>query len=116
MSGTTEPGRAALEPLTLDEKFTLLADRQRRILLSVLGRVDDPVSIGGLSERILAREDPDSATDSAALEELELKLHHVHVPKLARYDILEYDAESGVVSRGRRFDRICSWLESHDER
>ncbi|RDI70826.1 DUF7344 domain-containing protein [Halopelagius longus] len=116
MSGTTEPPRATLEPLTLDQKFALLADRQRRTLLLVLGSVGDPVSIDGLAERFLAREDPASATDSAALEELELKLHHVHVPKLARHDILEYDAESGIVSRGPRFDRIYSWLESHDER
>ncbi|MFC6825976.1 DUF7344 domain-containing protein [Halopelagius fulvigenes] len=116
MSGTTESPRATLDPLTLDEKFTLLADSQRRTLLLVLGRVGEPVSIGGLGERLLAREDPASATDSAALDELELRLHHVHVPKLAQRDVLEYDPESGIVSRGPRFDRIYSWLVSHDER
>lgn len=104
-----------LEPLTLDEKFTLFAPQERRTLLFVLGNVADPVSITGLSERLLARENPTAATDPAALDELELKLHHVHVPKLAERDILEYDAETGIVSRGPRFDRVHSWLQSQDE-
>lgn len=116
MSGKPELARATLEPLTLEQKFTLLADRRRRTLLFVLGEVADPVSVGGLSERLVAREDPKSALDQSALDDVELKLHHVHVPKLAEHGILEYDAESGIVSRGPRFDRVHSWLESVDER
>lgn len=116
MSGARRLTRTTLEPLTLEQKFTLLADRRRRTLVFVLGEVADPVSIGGLGERLVAREDPESALDQSALDDVELRLHHVHVPKLAAQDVLEYDAESGVVSRGPRFERIHSWLESVDER
>lgn len=116
MSGTPKLARTTLEPLTLEQKFTLLADRRRRTLVFVLGEVGDPVSIRGLGERLVAREDPESALDQSALDDVELDLHHVHVPKLAEHDILDYDAESGIVSRGPRFERIRSWLESVDER
>lgn len=116
MSGKSKLTRATLEPLTLEQKFTLLADRRRRTLLFVLGEVADPVSIGGLGERLVAREDPESALDQSALDDVELKLHHIHIPKLAEHDVLDYDAEAGIVSRGPRFDRIHSWLESVDQR
>lgn len=116
MSSEPELSRAAHAPLTLERKFTLLADRRRRTLLFVVGDASGPVPLTDLSERLLARESTDSAADSAAVERIELKLHHVDLPKLADADVVAYDPETRTVSRGRRFEDVHSWLELVDVR
>jgi hypothetical protein len=41
-----------------------------------------------------------------------LRLRHTHLPKLADYDFVEYDAERALIRQGSRFDEIRPVIET----
>jgi len=79
---------------SFDRWLELLAHRDRRLVLSTLAENGDeriPVSV--LSDEV-ARERGDDVNPEAVL----IDLHHVHLPKLSREDIIEYDPEESLVT------------------
>lgn len=91
----------------------LAADHRRRVLgllyetdsiqipddLQQRGSVGESLSEGGLTfqkQRI----------DGSSSRELEIQLTHNHLPKLANEEYIEWDPDTGTVSRGREFDEI----------
>jgi hypothetical protein len=71
---------------TLNALFDVLADNERRALLEAfLDRDDDDWTLEGAVATLAA--DSESETD----DHLGLRLHHVHLPKLADAGLLEYD-------------------------
>lgn len=94
-------------PLTVDDAFDLLADRQRRTVLVALLE-ESPLDVHGLFSDA-ARE-----TDGGLLQ-----VRHSHLPKLHRRGLIEWDREAGTVSRGPEFKAIRPVLEvcgAHDEK
>jgi hypothetical protein len=71
---------------------------RRRAALSVLESRDGPQERADLACGVAARE-ADGEPTTGAVEEVEVALHHVHLPKLDRAGLLEYDADEGIVSR-----------------
>ena len=86
--------------VSLDEMMDALAARQRRrLLVPLLDRQPDdgpPIVVGG--------SDSNSDADSLAMR-------HTHLPKLASYGFIEWDSDTGDVSRGPEFDEIEPLLE-----
>ena len=88
------------ERVLRDELFHQLALTDRRHILSELLAAGPGAELD--YEELLG--DPLSERDRIAL-------YHKHLPSLAAVDIVEWDRQAEVVSRGPRFDRIESLVE-----
>ncbi|NIB98365.1 hypothetical protein [Halobacterium sp. R2-5] len=102
MSQTT-PTVTATSPSTDDltdtERHRLLQSERRRVAVDVLAERSAPVELSALATAIAAREDGRDPGDEAAVERIELTLHHSHLPKLASFDVVDYDPDTGLVTR-----------------
>jgi hypothetical protein len=79
----------------LDTYLRLLADERKRRLLYDLFEADgSPVPV-----------DPDDEDDRA-------RLYHVHLPKLADAELIDWDPRDDLAVRGPRFDEVIPLLEA----
>jgi len=90
--------------LSDDERYRLLADRRRRVLLTVVtayGETTDTVSLGELASDVDRRERDREDADWETRKDLLVRLHHVHLPVLDRAGVVDYDpATKRVVLQG----------------
>lgn len=54
---------------------------------------------------------PDDTSDQRRI----IQLHHVHLPLLAEYDLIEWDRDTGTVTRGENFDAVAAGLPQPDK-
>ena len=96
------------------ELFDAVADEYRRNLLTrLLERELQPIQqLTGISRAIsngheeLLRRHLSSSRNIADVDEQLLRAHHIHLPKLEASDLIEWDRETNVVTRGPRFDEV----------
>lgn len=81
--------------LPASERYGLLASDRRRLALDLLAGRTTPVELRHLATRVAAREDAEgAAVDEKIITRVAVTLHHVHLPKLAEADVLDYDADA----------------------
>jgi hypothetical protein len=80
--------------LTASDRHRLLAAERRRLVLDMLAGNTDSIELGELATGIVAREDGIDAVDEATVERVAITLHHVHLPKIAQFGIIDYDPEA----------------------
>lgn len=87
-------------PATIDEVFRLLADRRRRLLLLVLRRYDEPLTLPDAAEAVAERETGRSIVDLSPdrVAEVYISLYHDHLPRLVDAGLLRYDQERDMVA------------------
>lgn len=88
---------------TLDDAMEALANSNRRRLLREL-RNDDPPGVI-----------PVTSLETGPGERSAIEMTHVHLPKLAEEDIVEWDRESGTVGRGPAFEWVMPVLDVLDD-
>jgi hypothetical protein len=105
--GASVSDEGAMTGEDLDALFEILADDQRRHILTYLEERDEDVA--AFSELIdhVADERVGDPTDDH--ERVAVRLHHAHLPKLADLDLVEYDARSETV-RYRGGPAVSEWL------
>lgn len=101
-----------------DTFLQLLADENRRRILFLLCETDSirlPDAILPRGQTLSRRPDGSnsgptsegaSGSDERARRQMEIQLHHRHLPKLQRADLIEWDRDTGTVSRGPQFEDI----------
>ncbi|QSW99004.1 hypothetical protein [Haloterrigena alkaliphila] len=108
----------------IDHIFDALADEYRReLLVSLLDhashRVSKPAGVSWAvaesNDELLRRHLSSSRAIPDADEEL-LRAHHVHLPKLADYEYIEWNRDENRVTRGPQFDEIRPVVELLDDR
>lgn len=82
----------------MDRVMDILANRHRRLMVLSLKR-------GGVET------ETDLMFRSSGREEAEMALRHTHLPKLEEAGYVEWNRETGEVSKGSRFDEIEPILE-----
>jgi hypothetical protein len=87
----------------LSEKFDILSHPLRRRLLVALGKKNP-------------RDEDDITSDSIAgdgdsLELFKQKMYHQHLPKLEEAGFINWDRDSGTITRGPRFEEIEPLIE-----
>lgn len=83
-----------------DRRVEAIVDDRRREVLAVLEERGEAVACADLARAVVAR-DADGDPSPVAARKLQIQLHHVHLPKLDRAGLVEYDDETGtVVYRG----------------
>lgn len=79
------------QPEGVDELLTVLADRHRRAVLAYFhDSVEDVASVADLANAI-------EKQNHGGTEYLTATLHHSTLPKLAAFDVLNYDTSEGMV-------------------
>jgi len=83
----------------LDDKIRILSKRQRRLILLTLKHD------GEKTERDVLFRSGDEMDDA------ELQLVHNHLPRLEEAGYIEWDRDSGTISKGPRYDEIKPLLD-----
>lgn len=78
--------------LTTETAFEVLAHRHRRAILRHLADTNGTVSFDQLAEALLA-----DAKGVGSLNEAQIQLHHVHLPKIQQAGLIDYDAPDDTV-------------------
>ncbi|WP_459194495.1 DUF7344 domain-containing protein [Halosimplex sp. J119] len=78
---------------TWDDVRSCVTDRERRAVIDALESHTNPVARATLARDVAASEA--SADD---VRDVEIQLHHVHLPKLDEAGLVDYDPDEGVVS------------------
>lgn len=76
-----------------DAAFEVLAHRHRRTVLRHLVESDGPTTVDQLARTIIV--DDDTRPD---LDDVRLQLHHVHLPKLRRAEVVAYNTADDTSS------------------
>lgn len=106
-----------------DEAFDAMASSQRRQLLVQL-LVDGPQPIPYLStvsrellqaHPTVLREYLTGSVEVASADKADIRDYHVHLPKLAEYDYIDWDRDAHVVTRGPDFDDVRPLLQLLDD-
>ncbi|KTG18023.1 DUF7344 domain-containing protein [Haloferax profundi] len=84
---------------SLSELFDALRHVYRRRILMTVAQQNSQDEDDITSESIADGNDD-------ALEHLQLELYHIHLPKLADAGFIDWDRDSGVITRGPRFGEI----------
>ncbi|AEH36310.1 DUF7344 domain-containing protein [Halopiger xanaduensis] len=93
------------EETTADRLFDALTDVHRRRLLFAL--IDhNPQDVSEL---------PDVPWTLSESEAVLTSKHHVHLPKLADYGLIEWERDEQIVTKGPRFDEIEPILQLLDD-
>lgn len=84
-------------PSAPGEMFELLADRHRRYVLASLLDASTPVPLADLATELARVESGSDAGGMDRRRQLQIRLYHVHVPKLADAGLIEYHRERNTV-------------------
>jgi hypothetical protein len=76
------------------DRHRLLASDRRRLVLDVLSERSDPVTLDELAAELATKESTLDASDEESVRRVKISLHHVHLPKMSDFGLLEYDADS----------------------
>ncbi len=84
---------------TMDELFDVLSHRYRRHALVALRNRDGPTALADLAVDVAERETDEPSDDGLKelAREIEISLYHVHVPKLADAEFVEFDRDRNTV-------------------
>lgn len=109
-SGRSDDDRVGKASLSLDATLELLANRDRRAILSYLmDAPDGTATVNELVEHLLDRK-TERTGERPGPDHVATTLHHVHVPKLADAGVVDYDARSREI-RYWGSDRLEAWHE-----
>lgn len=81
-----------------DTVFAVLASDRRRLVLEHLFDHPTPVTVPDLVDRLVSAELNGPERPEDLRRRIHVSLHHVHLPKLAAGDMVDYDAERGEVT------------------
>ncbi|RQG93762.1 DUF7344 domain-containing protein [Natrarchaeobius oligotrophus] len=101
-------------PLTVDEASSAIENERRRLIVDVVSRIDDRITIRKLSEIVASAEleKPAGQLTSKERKRVYVALYQTHLPKLDDVDVIDYDQDRGVVEEGDAFGHALRILES----
>lgn len=83
---------------TIDKLFEILRNERRRCLCFIMADTDDEVFLlEELVDRFISQETTVDTTEAENRDCIAASLHHIHLPKLADFGIIEYDERSSTV-------------------
>jgi hypothetical protein len=98
MSANKNDGTSA----SLNELFEMLSHEYRRRTLTAIAR-DNPQGADEITSKSVADEHEE---DDDVIALLEQQFYHVHLPKLDATGFIDWERDSGLITRGSRFEEI----------
>lgn len=102
--GPSEEGNIDVEDL-----IDILHSRRRRRVINHMSQANEPVSVQDVSRVLSDREGSDRQT-------VYISLYQNHIPKLDRYDVIDYDDEAAELSRGENMAVVADVLSCIESR
>lgn len=99
-------------PVAESELYHLLSNSRRRETLATLWRCDEGIPLRELSERVAANEAGTSPAPRALRGSVYNALHQTHLPKLAEFDLLEYDADRKLVRPSAHTRPVSRYMDN----
>lgn len=86
-------------PSAVDEALTVLANRRRRLTLSVVREHDEPIALPDVADEVAVREHGQPVTELSpeTVAQTYISIYHDHLPRLVDLGILAYDQERDLV-------------------
>jgi hypothetical protein len=97
MSQSTQRGPGAyakIEQLSDSEYYQILSSDRRRTTLNVLAEETAPVELEALAASVATQENDADTVSDATIKQVASTLHHIHLPKLADFGVVDYDANA----------------------
>lgn len=100
--------------LELDTVLDVCEHKHRRIVLAALTDQHQSLSIDDLTNAIVKHNHHTPPTEAAdeTVTQIQTALHNVHLPKLDRAGLIQYDSEQQVVKPTAQLDRAESHLSA----
>jgi hypothetical protein len=100
------------ESLSQSTIFDVLSSRRRRAVLRLLRETDESLDLTALTEQIAADEVGVSVDDlpSQARKRVYVSLYQTHIPRLEDVGLVEYDSDTGIVTRTELATAIDPYL------
>lgn len=88
------------------------SDQHRRIVLVALTSQQRPLAVGDLAETIVTYDHHESLEEvpGEVFEQVQIALHHAHLPKLEAGGFVEYDQTRHLVDPTAQFDELETTL------
>ena len=87
---------------TSERIYKILSHPTRRVLLHVLRGIETPTTIETVANEVAQTE---------KTRQLEVALHHSHLPKMADAGVIDYDPETGTIRTNDTIDKVYSVLD-----
>lgn len=85
------------EDMTKSKRHRVLASKRRRETLGALAGISTPVTIEDLADVMVSRNGPEASPNRETRRNIEIELHHIHLPLMTAMGVLEYDPDAGRV-------------------
>lgn len=111
----SEPGA---ETFTIDERFEILKNNRRRVVLQYLQEADGTVKLSNLADHVTAVEnetDVNSITSSER-KRVYVGLYQFHLPKMSKMGVIDYDQDRGDISLTERGANLYQKHENRSEK
>jgi hypothetical protein len=97
--------------------FEILSSRRRRMVLSLLRGAEEPVDLATLTEQIASEEtnQPVDEVPPQARKRVYVSLYQTHLPRLEDAGLIDYDTETGTITRSKRAAAVDSYLPTNRE-
>lgn len=102
--------------LSLDERFEILKNERRRIVLQYLREETETVKLNELADQVTAIEN-DTDVGSITSEERKrvyVGLYQFHLPKMDKMGVVEYDQDRGDISLTETGRTLCQEYDSEE--
>lgn len=105
------------DSLTVDERFEILKNARRRIVLEFLSDAGESVKLGELADHVTAVENDTEidAITSSERKRVYVGLYQFHLPKMSRMGVIQYDQDRGDVALTETGKQLYREHESDSE-
>lgn len=101
----------------IDLIFDVFMAAERRDAIRFLQDADEPIAVADLAHELAAQDlDPsDAVAPFADVLRVRNYLYHVHIPRLADENVVDYDDEGNTITPGQNFETFASVLQLIDD-
>jgi len=96
----THQRNVGTESLSEDDYHRLMAVRRRRTTLEALAELSFPIDLDDIAAAVVKREMDRADGDETSVDQIAMKLHHIHLPKMDSLGVIDYDQDT---------NRVVSW-------
>ncbi|MFA9501151.1 hypothetical protein ACERIM_00035 [Natrinema sp. H-ect1] len=97
-----------VEETSVDELLKLISHQRRRAILDLLFTHDRPLTITDLRNEVVEKEQDAEITEipSERVKQVQISLHHVHIPKLEEKGVVNYDSNRKIVEPTEKLSQL----------
>lgn len=107
-NSSPEPHASTDDEPSVDELFDVLSETRRRRVLAILTERQSSMDVSELAHAVAAQENDVAPVtlSQSTVHEVQVMLHHVHLPKLDEATLVDYDRNDRTVATTNATDAV----------